>query len=70
MMLVGFWHSEEYQADQKEFITMESADTTHLPCGASTYEAIQIDGSNERLQDTGLASLFTKWKIFTQLIVK
>lgn len=49
---------------------MESTDTTHLPCRASTYEAIQIDGSNEKLQDTGLASLFTKWKIFTQLIVK
>ncbi|XP_003494781.1 uncharacterized protein LOC100742163 [Bombus impatiens] len=54
--LVGFWHSEEYQADQKEFITMESTDTTHLPCRASTYEAIQIDGSNEKLQDTGSAS--------------
>lgn len=63
--LVGFWDSEEYQADQKEFITMESAATTHLSCGASVYEAVQFGGSKERLQDTGLTSLFTKWKIYT-----
>ena len=54
--LVGFWDSEEYQADQKEFITMESTATTHLSCGASVYEAVQFGGSKERLQDTGSAS--------------
>lgn len=41
--LVGFWrHSEEYETDQKEFITMESADTTHLCYSASTYEAVHF----------------------------
>lgn len=58
-LLISGYNSEKYEEYEKEYKTMGSAETTHLFCDKSIYEAVQFGGSKQK-KDTGLTSLFTK----------
>lgn len=64
--LVDYCDSREYEVQEKEYVTMESNETTHLIYGKSIYETIQLTDPKEALEDTGLISLFKRHKMDTR----
>ncbi|XP_006616565.1 uncharacterized protein LOC102675870 isoform X1 [Apis dorsata] len=54
LLIIGY-NSEKYEEYEKEYKTMGSAETTHLFCDKSIYEAVQFGGSKQK-KDTELVS--------------